>query len=87
MGRMQLEVGGTRGVMELSCLDTSEGVRHIRPRALGPARPGCCPRVRCRGFPGHPSCPEQGSCPAILTLGHLPHYLLPLVPPSPPERA
>lgn len=40
MGRMRLEVGGTWGVMELSCLDTSEGVRHIRPKALGPSRLG-----------------------------------------------
>lgn len=34
MGRMQFEVGGTWGVMEMSRLDTSEGVHHISPKAL-----------------------------------------------------
>lgn len=34
MGRMQFEVGGTWGVMEMSCLDTSEGVHRISPKVL-----------------------------------------------------
>lgn len=34
MGRMQFEVGGTWGVMEMSWLDTSEGVHCISPKVL-----------------------------------------------------
>lgn len=34
MGRMQFEVGGTWGVMEMSCLDTSEGFHCINPKTL-----------------------------------------------------
>lgn len=34
MGRMQFEVGGTWGVMEMSCLDTSEGFCCINPKTL-----------------------------------------------------
>jgi len=34
MGRMQFEVGGTWGVMEMSCSDPGEGVPCVSPKAL-----------------------------------------------------
>ena len=34
MGQMQFEVGGTWGVMEMSCLGTSEGFHCINPKTL-----------------------------------------------------
>lgn len=79
MGRMQFEVGGTWGVMEMSCLDTSEGVHHSRPEVavvLGPSHLGALTAWQGRGFLLHLNSPKEGSCLALAEgspLGHLPH--------------
>lgn len=51
MGRMQFEVGGTWGVMEMSCLDTSEGFHCINPKTMMlHCDRGCCHNLHCRRF-------------------------------------
>lgn len=78
MGRMQFEVGGTWGVMEMSCLDTSKGFHCISPKMLSCWAVTLALRVlsqlELQGVPVinagnaslvHLNCPKGGSCLVI----------------------
>lgn len=84
MGRMQFEVGGTWGVMEMSCLDTSEGVHHISPKAplcwAGTLSPWVLSQRALQGVPVASELPQRRLLPCDpdsvaerSDLGHVPH--------------
>lgn len=67
MGRMQFEVGGTWGVMEMSCLDASEGVGCISPKALlcwaGTLSPWVLSQHALQGVPVASELPQRKALP------------------------
>lgn len=84
MGRMQFEVGGTWGVMEMSCLDTSEAVHHISPKAplcwAGTLLPWVLSQRALQGVPVASELPQGRLLPCDpdsiaerSDLGHVPH--------------
>lgn len=88
MGRMQFEVGGTWGVMEMSCSGAREGVHSIGPKVLGPQplcwagtlSPWVLAQSALQGVPVASELPQRRLLPCDPDsvaersyLGHLPH--------------